>query len=431
MMIPLPMRPDWGKALEWAYPGVPNTVVAEFAGYEVAGLPFFPPETVTTDHGSVYRNHHLVEVKRVIKANIKPSRVLRPTDKHSVERTFGAIRSLLFALLLGYQGTDVADRGVNPEADACLTVTEMEHLIATWVVETWQNRRFSSYAPSWDPRGDHSPNSLFAAAMTQGGFALRIPPAELYYQLLPRHKLMIHGKRGVKVKNLWYDGPALDPYRGKLSHRGGKDKNKYVIHRDPRDPCFVYFQDPNTHDWHTLRWTGLPEEGEVPAFSDARVREAMRELRKRGLAPKADSELLPVLLELIGGNIPVEKWPTQLSKRQRTEHAREVAQAAAAAADRPAKAVKKEPPTQATPVPAARTGSPDGKVVPLRPKERAQQVHDAVSSERRRRREAAVPDELPTPPDLSERLRSSSLLALLDDNFDDDDLTITADEAEE
>lgn len=398
MMMPLPMRPDWGKAVEWAYPGVPNTVVAEFAGYEVAGLPFFAPETVTTDHGSVYRNHHLVEVQRVIKANIKPSRVLRPTDKHSVERTFGAIRSLLFALLLGYQGTDVADRGVDPEADACLTVTEMEHLIATWVVETWQNRRFGSYAPSWDPRGDHSPNSLFAAAMSQGGFALRIPPAELYYQLLPRHKVMIHGKRGVKIKNLWYDGAALDPYRGELSRRGGRNKNKYVVHRDPRDPCFVFFQDPNTHDWHTLRWTGLSEEGEVPAFSDARVREAMRELRKRGLAPKADTELLPVLLKLIGGNIPVEKWPTQLSKRQRTEHAREVAQAASAAADRPANAVKKEPPAQPAPVPSARADSPDAKVVPLRPKGRAQQVHDAVNSERRRRREAAVPNQLSTPP---------------------------------
>ncbi|MEU3786452.1 transposase [Streptomyces sp900129855] len=431
MMMPLPMRPDWGKDVEWAYPGIPNTVVAEFAGYEVAGLPFFPPETVTTDHGSVYRNHHLVEVQRIIKANIKPSRVLRPTDKHSVERTFGAIRSLLFALLLGYQGTDVADRGVDPEADACLTVTEMEHLIATWVVETWQNRRFGSYAPSWDPRGDHSPNSLFAAAMFQGGFALRIPPAELYYQLLPQHKVMIHGKRGVKIKNLWYDAPALDPYRGELSRRGGRNKNKYVIHRDPRDPCFVFFQDPRTHEWHTLRWTGLPEEGEVPAFSDARVREAMRELRKRGLAPKADTELLPVLLELIGGNIPVEKWPTQLAKRQRTEHAREVAQASAAAADRPGNSVRKEPPTQPASLPAARAGSPDGKVVPLRPNDRAQQVHDAVNSERQRRREAAVPDQLPTPPDLSERLRASSLLALPDDDFDEDDVTITASEAEE
>ncbi|MGW4144482.1 transposase [Streptomyces mirabilis] len=437
MMMPLPMRPDWGEDMEWAYPGIPGTVVADFAGHKVAGLPFFAPETVTTDHGSVYRNHHLVEVQRVIKANIKPSRVLRPQDKQAVERAFGAIQSLLFAKLLGYQGVDTADRGEDPEADACLTVAEMEHLIATWIVKAWQNRRFGSYAPSWDPGGDHSPNSLFAASMHQGGFALRIPSPELYYKLLPTHRVMIHGKRGVKIKNLWYDGRALDPYRGELSRRGGRAKNKYVIHRDPRDPCLVFFQDPRTHDWHTLRWTGMPDEGEVPAFSDARVREAMRELRRRGLAPKTDTELLPVLLELIGKSIPVSQWPTQLSKSERMEHAREVAQTAAAAADRPAgaaakeKAQKKATPPPVVAVPAARAGSHDGKVVPLRWRERAQQGEDAVTSERRRRREAAAPEQAAPPPDLSERLRASSLLALPDDDFDDEEPDKAAATAEE
>jgi hypothetical protein len=118
VLLPLPLREDWGEDLEWPYPGVPAAVVAEFAGHRVAALPFFAPETVTTDHGAVYKNHHLVEVQRVIGANILPARVLRPTDKHAVERTFGAIRSLLLEHLLGYQGVDVADRGVDPEADA-------------------------------------------------------------------------------------------------------------------------------------------------------------------------------------------------------------------------------------------------------------------------------------------------------------------------
>ncbi|MFD4937242.1 transposase [Streptomyces virginiae] len=431
MMMPLPMRPDWGEDMEWAYPGVPGMVVADFAGYDVAGLPFFAPETVTTDHGSVYRNHHLVEVQRVIGANIKPSRVLRPTDKKTVERAFGAIQSLLFSLLLGYQGVDTADRGVDPEADACLTVAEMEHVIATWVVRVWQNRRFDSYAPSWDPGGDHSPNSLFAASMAQGGFALQIPSPELYYQLLPTHRVMIHGKRGVKIKNLWYNGEALEPYRGELSRRGGKAKNRYVFHRDPRDPCFVFFQDPRTHDWHPLRWVGLPEEGHFPAFSDAHVRQAMRELRKRGLAPRSDRELLPVLLELIGGKIPVDQWPTQLTKKQRTERARVVAQATVAAADRPANAA-----THMTPppvVPVARAGSKGAKVVPLRWRERAQQGQDSVNSERRRRREASSPDHPLPPQDLSERLRASSLLTLSDDDFKDEEVAdpTAASEAEE
>jgi hypothetical protein len=52
VLLPLPMRPDWGDEMEWPYPGVPAALVAEFAGHRVAGLPFFAPETVTSDHGS-------------------------------------------------------------------------------------------------------------------------------------------------------------------------------------------------------------------------------------------------------------------------------------------------------------------------------------------------------------------------------------------
>ncbi len=84
MMMPLPLREDWGEEMEWPYPGIPAAVVAQFAGHRVAGLPFFTPETVTTDHGSVYKNHHLVDVQRVIGANVLPARVLRPTGKPRV-----------------------------------------------------------------------------------------------------------------------------------------------------------------------------------------------------------------------------------------------------------------------------------------------------------------------------------------------------------
>ena len=106
-----------------------------------------------------------------------------------------------------------------------------------------------------------------------------------------------------------------------------------MVRRDPRDARTVFFQDPGTHAWHTLRWTGLPPEGEVPAFSDARVRDLLAAARQAGLKPRTDAELLPLLLELIGAHIPVAAWPS-LPKATRTEHAREVTQATAAAADR-------------------------------------------------------------------------------------------------
>ena len=163
VMMPLPMRPGWGLEMAWPYPGIPAAVVAEFAGYEPAGLPFFTPETVTTDHGSTYKAHALVEAQRVLGCNILPARTLRPQDKAACERAFGVLRSLLFEKLPGYTGVDVADRGADPEGDAQLTVEEMEHLTATWIVGTWQNRVMHDCPPAWDPDGTHSPNTLFAA----------------------------------------------------------------------------------------------------------------------------------------------------------------------------------------------------------------------------------------------------------------------------
>jgi hypothetical protein len=406
VMMPLPMREGWGEDMEWPYPGVPAAVVAELAGHKVAGLPFFAPETVTTDHGSVYKNHHLAEAERVIGANILPARVLRPADKHAVERAFGAIQSLLFEFLPGYQGVDVADRGADPEADAVLTLAEMEHLIAAWVVRYWQTRQLGEYAPAWDPGGRHSPNTLFAAAMGQGGFSLQIPPASLYYELLPVSFVKIHGRRGVKIGGLWYDGPALKPYRGQPSARGGRHKGMWEVRRDKRDPRYVFFRDPDG-GWHTLRWTGLPADGEPPAFGDARREDLLRAARQAGLAPKSDAELLPVLLELAGAHVPVGQWPGQLTRSQRVQHAREAAQAAAAAADRPV-----QPGTA-----AERGQDAAGPQWPAR----ARQAADAVDAERRRRREQATAGrQAALPPPLGDQARRASLLALPDDPGPDD-----------
>jgi hypothetical protein len=383
--MPLPMRPGWGQEMEWPYPGLPANLVAEFAGHRVAGLPFFAPETVTTDHGSVYRNHHLVEVERVLGTNILPARVLRPTDKQAVERAFGAIQSLLFEALPGFTGIDVADRGADPESDAALTVEQIEHLIATWIVSIWQNRRLGEHAPPWDPDGDHSPNTLFAAAMAQGGFAMQIPDPQLYYQLLPAHHVSIHRERGVKVCGLFYDGTALDPYRNELSNRGGSHKGRYVIRRDPRDARAVFFQDPRTHDWHRLRWSGLTPEDETPSFGDSRVREMLAAARQAGLKPRTDREMLPVLLELLGAHVPVESWQT-LPKAKRTDLARDDAQGRAAAADqataRPLRSIEPRPRKKAVSPPAATAGQP-------RWPQRASELATAVDSDRRSRREQA------------------------------------------
>ena len=411
IMMPLPMRDGWGPEMEWPYPGVPAGIVAGFAGHRVAGLPFFAPETVTTDHGGPYKSRTAVAAQQALGCNILPARVLRPQDKAACERAFGSLRSLLFEHLPGYTGIDVADRGADPEADAILTMTQMEHLIAEWIISVWQNRALGEHAPAWGPGEEHSPNTLFAAAMNQGGFSLQVPRPELYYELLPVHHVKIHADRGVKIGGLWYGraDPALKPHEGKPSGRGGKYKDAWVIRDDRRDRRQVFFQDPaDPGKWHSLRWNGLPADGEVPAFSDKTAGELLREARAAGLSPKSDDGLLPVLLRLLGGVAPVSQWPSQMSKNQMSKkekkgHARQAAQGDQAARDRNG------------PEPAG-DGGGGGTVVPLRWPDQAARARDAIDAERRRRREQAVPQRPAPPGTLGDKLRSTSLLALPDED---------------
>ncbi|WP_121014271.1 hypothetical protein [Streptomyces sp. 3211.6] len=129
--------------------------------------------------------------------------------------------------------------------------------------------------------------------------------------------------------------------------------------------------------WHPLPWNGLPPEGTVPAFGDARVGEVLKEAARSGLRPRTDTELLPVLLDLLAEVTPVEGWPGRPEARKRAAaRARELARARAATADRP----DDRPPT----APAARSA-------PRR------EVADAITTDRLRRRRAATGGARPVP----------------------------------
>ena len=140
----------------------------------------------------------------------------------------------------------------------------------------------------------------------------------------------------MKIGGLWY-GKASHELRDCQgpSGRGGKHKDKWVVRADRRDRRQVFLQDPGDPSrWLVLRWNGLPPEGEVPAFSDKTAEELLAAARKHGLSPRSDDELLPVLLQMLGGVAPVGQWVTQMGKKEKKSRARQAAQGDQAAADR-------------------------------------------------------------------------------------------------
>jgi hypothetical protein len=238
------------------------------------------------------------------------------------------------------------------------------------------------------------------------------PGPELYYELLPAHYVKVHAQRGVKIGGLWYgkSSPALRPYEGKPSGRGGKHKGTWVIRADRRDRRSAFFQDPaDASRWHVLRWNGLPPEGEIPAFSDRTVEELLEQARAGGLSPGSDADLLPVLLKLLGGAAPVSRWPSQMGRKEKKERAREAAQGGQAARDRAGRAPAAAGQAQ---------GDGDGTVVPLRWPEQAARAGDLLDAERRRRREAAVPVTPKPPPRLGASFRERNVFVLPEDDED-------------
>ncbi|WP_424887091.1 hypothetical protein [Streptomyces sp. XH2] len=237
---------------------------------------------------------------------------------------------------------------------------------------------------------------------------MEIPSPELYYRFFSEHQVKrIHGRRGVKIKGLYHYGDALDPYVHESSSRGGRRaagggrrKRMWIIRREPRDRRVVFFQDPLTHEWHPLHWTGLPPESEVPAFGDLRAEDLLTRAREAGLRPRTDTELLPVLLELLGARDPVSNWPSQMTKSQRVEHAREVTQARTAAVDRPAASA--EPPQSA------------GNV--LQWPQRSRQARSSLDTKRRHRREAAVPVTPKPPPPSGSSFHERNVFLLPEDD---------------
>ena len=216
--------------------------------------------------------------------------------------------------------------------------------------------------------------------MIQGGFAPRSPAPSLYYDLLRSHAVGLYDDRGVKVRGLWYHARSWAASGAVPPARGGTRKRKWIVReRSPR-PAASPSSSTRTPGSGTpcggpgSRRTGRSRHSAIPAS-----RELLKAAAAAGLAPRSDAELLPAPA---GADrraaFPCRHWPTQMAKKKRTEHAREVLQGQAAAADRP------------------RSATAAGTVVAVRQpgwEQRAGEVAAAVDAERRRRRESA-----PAPP---------------------------------
>ena len=235
------------------YAGVPSGVLIASGDRPPCGLPALAPETLVIDHGKIYVSAHLRSVCQRLGISIQPARPLQPTDKAVVERIFRTIGEDLLAALPGYKGPDVYSRGEHPELEAYYFVDELELIIRAWVAERYHRRLHQGLVVPEVPGLELCPNDAFEIGIARAGRMLVPARADLVYDFLPVAWRTIQ-HYGVELYGQRYDGPALNGYRNRRSEFTGRHAGKWPIRSDPDDIRRVFFQDPQTSEWHSLPW---------------------------------------------------------------------------------------------------------------------------------------------------------------------------------
>ena len=260
-VTPKPARPGWPAEALWRYPGIPEAVLVSCLTGEshpkaIAGIPMVRPQAAVCDNGMIYLSLAFREGCATLGIDLQLARQGTPTDKPHVERFFATYESTFACDLPGAKGRDVAGRGKRPEDEAVYFVSEIEDLTYEWLALHYQRAPSEGNRLACDPRRDLSPNEIFDEGVARAGFVHVPPMADLYYTLLPRRARKV-SQRGVKLFGLWFDGPALEPYRPKVARAERPRDDRHLIRFDPRDLRHVWFRHPDTGEFASLDWRGL------------------------------------------------------------------------------------------------------------------------------------------------------------------------------
>ncbi|MFE6914757.1 Mu transposase C-terminal domain-containing protein [Streptomyces rubiginosohelvolus] len=279
MLVPEPMRPAWPQALAASASRLPHArLLAIDARFEhAAAKPVIVPETIVTDHGSVYLSQTFTAACQRLGISVQLAHPGTPTDKGVVERTFSSINTLFCQHVASYTGRDVSRRGVDPARKAAFSLPELDDLLQEWVVH-WQMRPHDGLVHPFLPGRSLSPNDAYALQVAASGYLpMTLGPSD-YIELLPVTWRVINDY-GIRIAHRTYDALELAAYR-RQSSGVAVQRGKWEVHYDPHDLSHVFVRNHRDGGWITAEWTLLPLVARP--FSDALWRQARRQVIECG-----------------------------------------------------------------------------------------------------------------------------------------------------
>jgi putative transposase len=248
------------------------------------------PQYLFTDGGKDFRSNHLAEIASQLGFVLKLRD--RPSEGGIVERPFKTFNQSLFSTLPGYTGSNVQERPKEAEADACLTLRELEHLVVRFVVD--------KYNQSIDARiGDQTRFQRWEAGLIADPAVL--PERELDICLMKQARRQVQRGGYIRFENINYKGTYLNGHAGQT----------ICVRYDPRDiTSILVYQTDQGQEVFLSRAHAQGLEMEQLALDEARA--SAKRLREKGKSLHNES----ILQEVIERDAATKKATRKQRQRQ-------------------------------------------------------------------------------------------------------------------
>lgn len=165
-------------------------------------------------------------------------------------------------------------KGYDSEKEAVCTMKEVEAYLVEFIVNNYHQRSHSQLQEA-------SPTRIWQQGIVGtserpgiGAMPIVGDPGRIRMDFLPYFEITIQ-RSGVRLENVFYYDPVLDPYIGATMPDDPNTKRKFIFARDPRDVSQIYFLDPKADRYTPIPYRDLSH----PPVSASELREVTKALR--------------------------------------------------------------------------------------------------------------------------------------------------------
>lgn len=232
--------------------------------------------TVHADNGAEFHSKVLERACENLGIDTNFRAIPKPHWGGHIERLMGTISRQIHKLPGTTFSNPTHRDGYDSEANAALTIRELEQIIVEFIVNNYHQDVHSELSLTPLKRWELG---ISGEGSTKGTGTFEVPtdPERVRLEFLPYEERSVQ-RYGIVINGVRYYDPILDPYVNRTDPKCPSKKLKHTIRRDPRDISKIYFLDPTDKQYYVIpyRNTGLP------AISLQELKMAKKKLRERG-----------------------------------------------------------------------------------------------------------------------------------------------------